>query len=527
MASAVSGMAVVLDELAGAASFLRALPGTLRRPLTPAAALDVIRIRREQRERDLLALVSRATSLAPYAALVREARCELGDVERLVRTEGVEGTLRTLLGHGIYLTVDEFKGRVPVRRGRLTLTTATDALVNRDAHGHVAGQTSGSRGERGRFPIGLEIIRDWAVNTCLDLDARGGGQWVHARWTVPGGEAIAGLLRFYLASGRPAARWFSPVPPDDAGVSPRYRWSGRALRWTAALSGLRFPRPEHVPPAEPRPIVDWVRRTLAAGATPFLVAYASSAVRIAQLAHELGLGLDGARFFATGEPLTRARLALIRRAGGEVIPQYSSMDVGPIGCGCLSPAEPDDVHLFDDLVAVVSSSADTLFFSSLRSAAPFVLLNVSLGDAATITSRRCGCPLEALGWGTHLEGIRSFEKLTAAGMTFLDTQVIQVLEEVLPARLGGGATDYQLVEDEGEDGRPLLRLLVHPGVGPVDPAAAAAVLLSALGEGSGAERIMARVWRDRGLVRVERRPPVAAPSGKVLHLVALRAPPRG
>ena len=37
-------------------------------------------------------------------------------------------------------------------------------------------------------------------------------------------------------------------------------------------------------------------------------------------------------------------------------------------------------------------------------------------------------------------------------MTFLDSDVIRVLEEVLPARFGGGPTDFQLVEQEDDDG---------------------------------------------------------------------------
>jgi hypothetical protein len=44
-------------------------------------------------------------------------------------------------------------------------------------------------------------------------------------------------------------------------------------------------------------------------------------------------------------------------------------------------------------------------------------------------------------------------------MTFLDTDVIRVLEEILPARFGGGPADYQLVEDERADGQPCLRLV--------------------------------------------------------------------
>jgi hypothetical protein len=103
-------------------------------------------------------------------------------------------------------------------------------------------------------------------------------------------------------------------------------------------------------------------------------------------------------------------------------------------------------------------------------------------------------------------------------MTFLDTDLIRVLEEVLPARFGGGPTDYQVVEEEDADGRSRLRLLVHPGVGPVEPAAVIDVFLSTLGGGSSAEQVMALQWRAAGFVVVERAAPLALPSGKVLHL---------
>ena len=73
-----------------------------------------------------------------------------------------------------------------------------------------------------------------------------------------------------------------------------------------------------------------------------------------------------------------------------------------------------------------------------------------------------------MGWTTHLREIRSHEKLTAGGMTFLDTDLIRVLEEVLPARFGGAPTDYQLVEEEAAEGQPRVRLLVHPRIGAVD-----------------------------------------------------------
>ena len=69
-----------------------------------------------------------------------------------------------------------------------------------------------------------------------------------------------------------------------------------------------------------------------------------------------------------------------------------------------------------------------------------------------MTRRSCGCYFERLGWRSHLHTIRSFEKLTAGGMTVLDADVVRILEELLPARFGGAAADYQLVEDQAAPG---------------------------------------------------------------------------
>jgi hypothetical protein len=107
-------------------------------------------------------------------------------------------------------------------------------------------------------------------------------------------------------------------------------------------------------------------------------------------------------------------------------------------------------------------------------------------------------------------------------MALLDSDVVTVLEEALPRRFGGGPADYQLIEDEGPDGQPRLRLLVHPRVGPLDPGSVVDAFLAGIGQDSGARRVGALTWRGARLLQVERRPPVTTGAGKILHLHAPR-----
>jgi hypothetical protein len=131
---------------------------------------------------------------------------------------------------------------------------------------------------------------------------------------------------------------------------------------------------------------------------------------------------------------------MIRDAGGVGVPSYSAIEVGNIGYGCLAPEAADDLHLLHDLHAVIQPGTDArddavtasaLLVTSLRPTAPLFLMNAVLGDQAVITNRACGCPMAQHGWTVHLHTVRSYEKITAGGMTFFDIDVIRVLEEVM------------------------------------------------------------------------------------------------
>src|SRR5262249_26336859 len=113
-------------------------------------------------------------------------------------------------------------------------------------------------------------------------------------------------------------------------------------------------------------------------------------------------------------------------------------------------------------------TVDALLLTALRPSCPKVLFNTEIGDYAVVTSRRCDCLFDEVGYHQHLHTIRSFDKLTGVGLTFIGADLYRLMEEILPRRFGGSALDYQVVEQQDAQGLPRYKLLVSPDVGPID-----------------------------------------------------------
>ncbi len=521
------------DDVAVGLRFLAALPRFLRTPLSLDAMRAIVRERFARREARFLACVARARALpgSPYARLLDHAGCTQEDVAAAVRRDGVEGALATLHAAGVCLSGDEFKGRRAVVRGSLSFDVDPATLVDPLAVVHGLSESSGSRGARTPVPIDLAFVRDHAVNTHLALEAHGGRGWTHAHHGVPGGTSVTNPLEF-AKGGRPPARWFTPVDVATPGLAPRYRWGVRAMRIGSAIAGVPLPGPTLATFEDPSPVVRWMADELARGRTPHLWGYASTAVLVCQAAADAGVDLRGARFTMGGEPTTLARRAAVESCGAVALPRMGTTETDILSFACAHPRAADDMHFFDDRHALIQPGAgrarpgipdDAMLLTSLLDTAPLPLLNVCMGDRATLSRRDCGCGLAREGWGLHLHDVRSFEKLTAGGITFLDVDVIRVLEETMPARFGGRPADWQLVERlDGERARPEVVLVVDPSVGGLDADAVADAFLAAIGGGSGGERLMELQWRGSRTLRVVREAPRRTASGKVLHVALER-----
>ena len=519
-----------VSDIKWGVDFLLRLPFFLHHNITPARARRIILERLRSREQNFLRIVEHfiyANPSSPYLALMKCAGIEFGDVEALVSREGAEGALTELLKAGVYLAVDEFKGRRDAVRGSQTIKTRPSLLLNPASHFHVLVHSGGSRSGTGTpVMIDLAFIRDCAALTCTIYNLHGGDDWVKAIWSVPGASPLFRLLELSQFGTRPA-KWFTQLDPASLELTFRYRYSGLALRWTSLLCAAPLPPAEHVPLDDPVPIARWMQDILAKDKTPMLVTFPSSAVRVAQAARKHGLDIEGAWFRISGEPITAERCSIISSAGANIIPRFGSMESGPIGKGCINRQASDEMHVLQDLHALIQAGGqgqalgipdNALFVTGLRPTSPFVMLNVSLGDQADfLPDAPCGCPLGEI-WPKRIANIKSFEKLTCAGMNILDTDVIRILDEVLPKRFGGAATDYQLLEKEDDDGVPGLQLLARPELGPLDEAELVRAFMQELRSESETSNTMGMTWEQGGVLKVVRRAPYSTVSGKILHL---------
>jgi phenylacetate-coenzyme A ligase PaaK-like adenylate-forming protein len=297
------------------------------------------------------------------------------------------------------------------------------------------------------------------------------------------------------------------------------------MRVWAGLHGTRLPVPMHVPLAEPSGIMRWISGLRGRGGGIFTTP--SSALRLALTAARTGADLAGLVFITIGEPLTPVKRAGIQAVGARAFSSLGFTEFGRATYGCSVPASPDDTHIVEDAVAVIQrrravdrmgTEVDALLFTALRPDARKILLNMETGDYAAMNARRCGCPLEAVGWTRHLEGIRSFEKLNAEGRLFFGSELITLVEDVLPRRFGGDATDYQLIEQEDREGFTRLSVLVHPRLA-VDEHALLACVEDTF---RSADRSSAQTWQDAGTIQVRRAVPIMTGAGKVMALHHLR-----
>jgi hypothetical protein len=469
---------------------------------------------------------------SPYLKLLKAAGCDYSDLETQVRSDGLEPTLEQLARQGVYLTADEFKGKKEVARGSLSFRVAPGDLQNSLPSAGFVMESSGSGiGNRPRrYVAGLEQLLDAVPTRYIFFSAHNLFSYSHAVYEaiLPSGGGVRNLL-VNARMGICTERWFARKTPHNSALGAGYH---SLITYLIALVGKRFgpgfPMPEFIDIEEIPRILDWVVGNKRRGKLCCIITAASNATRIARVASDLGISLEGTKFIASGEPLTETKRELIERASATAIASYGSEDLNlKVGFGCAHPLYTDELHVNQHVLALIAHPAPLsydglsirpLLLTSLHPLSPCFFLNVANGDYATLLKRDCGCLLERSGLMLHIHGVRSYEKFTSEGMNYFYGDLYELFEKTLPAEFGGGAGDYQLVEEEDANGQTRLTLLVHPQAGRVDEERLLARLKEALARGDKGGRFATGVWQNAGTFRIRRQTPFASRRGKIFPL---------
>jgi len=519
------------DLFGGYVRFLHGLPSFLRRRMSLEEAKEILRDRMAERDESFLRMVREGVFTrpdGPYRTLFDLAGCSYADLERAVRQDGLEPTLTALERDGVYVTFDEFwaRGAPIVRHGR-EIPVPPTAFENPFSRSRYRMSTGGSSGRPRSVAVGLEHL--WArVPEQLVSDTIHGFAGIPtALWFdgLPGNAPNTLLTRVPTQSW--AERWFTPTAKRDARPwtsvqATRNRLAEAGILATARLAGVRLPRPEPTGLDEAETVVRWVESRLASHGRCGVKTMLSRALRVCLKAEELGVDLTGLTISGGGEPPTASKMAAIERTGATPVCNYHFQEAGAIGSMCMSPVSENDQHLMQDHLAMITRrrripgfdvSVDAFCFTTLLPSARKLMINVETDDYGVVEHRDCGCPWEEFGFKTHLRGIRSFRKLTGEGVTLVGTDLVRILEEVLPSRFGGSALDYQFVEEEDDRGFTRMSVRVDPHIELGSETEVVDAVLGALPPDG-----IRSLWSQAGTLRVQRRAPVWTARGKLLPL---------
>jgi phenylacetate-coenzyme A ligase PaaK-like adenylate-forming protein len=464
----------------------------------------------------------------PYRKLLLHAGFQLADLRRMIESEGLEGALAQLHDAGVYLTLEEFKGRAPVQRPGLEFPVTARDFDNPLLTRHFEGATSGTRGDPTRVHMDLDYIAYESACFLQHFAANGVADRPILAWAATESPmlALGNVLRLVRIDRIPLA-WFSPV---------RSSWSrqaiqGRVLLISTLLASRVFRRPIPWPKYRPEPkeFAAYLAGNRRRGEKMLVICSQSRVIRICLAAEAAQADISGTVFFCGGEPYTEGKAAVFKRVGTDCIPHYAMHETGSVAYRCGAPVESDDMHVSMDKLAVLprpkqletGPTVQAFFHTSLLPSLPKLMLNVESGDYGQIDERDCGCGWQTLGFTTHLSQVRSYEKLTSEGVTFMGSMLHELLEQVLPNRFGGSPLDYQMVEEE-EDGLPRVSVLVSPRIGIVDEQELIDTVLESLSFSEWSRR-MAETWRKEGTLRVQRHDPYVSAIGKMLPLHVLNA----
>ncbi|HEY1266768.1 MAG TPA: hypothetical protein VGH16_05890 [Candidatus Binatia bacterium] len=512
----------------GLARLAGALPGFYRDRVTVERAESDIKRALAGREAiflDFLRARVYARAASPYLKLLKHAGCEFSDLAAEVGRHGLEGALARLAAAGVYLTAAEMKGKTDVVRGGLSFRVFPEDLIDPSREPGFITRTGGTNNRPILLTRPLSTIAKNARAWGVFLSAHGLVSAAHAvHHPILPGHGVSTILNLAKLGIR-TERWFARTVPAHDALHLAHSYLATYL--TVALGrlfGPGFPRPEFADGDDTARILAWIAEKRRVGTPMAVTTGVSAAFAIARAAAAAGTSLEGATFIVGGEPFTEAKAKMVARAGARVATRYAFSGGGNIGFACAEPQHPDEIHVNQHTTAIVERPTPIpgapgirpFLFTTLDPSWP--LLNVENGDYGILETRDCGCALGRAGLRLHLHRIRSYEKFTSEGMNYFYGDLYEFFESTLPAEFGGASGDYQLLEEEDDNGQTRLTLRADPRIGALDEARLLERLREELGRRSWGHEFQTRIWERAGTLRIKREPPRASAMGKILPL---------
>lgn len=509
----------------------------IKNPLTYDTSKSILRERLGKRNENFLESVEKtiyAHDSSPYKKLLEHAGLRFADVQRLVMTKGIESALRDLYDKGVYIDILEFKGKKTTVRGKAAFNFKEKDFSNPLLTKGVDTRSGGTRSGGTQIMVPLEYIEQhnpYGVfaaheNNIIDKPSI---IWLPI---LPAGEGLFFNLRF-TAMGVPPVKWFSQVDARYIKPSLNDRMKTKMTILMARYYGKKIPEPEFVDIRRTAEIARWMAGNMGTASGYSVITYASSALRLIMEAKKKGLDLGNTVFWLMGEPLTGKIFQEIRDYGCTAYSLFGCNELMIIGQGCANPDKPDDMHFCKDKLAVIQAetavehsdmTVDAFYFSTILKSSPKIFLNTQTGDYGIVETRNCGCGFEDIGFTEHIHTIRSFEKLTAEGAAFIGSDLIPLIQQILPSEFGGDATDYQIVEEADESGLSRLFIFISPDIGEIDHKKIRERVFEVLSSGEYSHTYSRSFWTQADTVRIKRENPIPTARGKIVPLYIRKKP---
>lgn len=510
--------------------FLLGLPGFLSRTTTIEEAQLITRQRLNNREANFLNILQKAVfncPSSPYLKLFQLFGYSYEDVKKLINQYGLEKTLEILRDAGIYFSIEEFKGIVPVRRKGIEFKvlprdfnnpyTVKEATSNNPYESRSIGAITGN---------GFAFLSEIAVpQNILFLQAHKDVYpevfpmaWLPAFLHGPG----AGVFLVFHRLDKPLVKWFAyDISSGVFGTGLKGIVGFQLIVAAAKLFSRRVVMPEYIRQEETERVLDFIKHYKK---QLLVIASSRNIIRICNLAAKGNIPLENVIFFWSGEPLTMQRREKIRAQQANIIATYGFRELGHVAFSCpFCAQDTDEYHLCNDIVALIErnravipgSYMNVFLWTGLSLLLQKIMINVESGDYGKIERRACACLYGRMGLDTRLSNIRSFEKLISEEMAFFGEGLKNLIEEVFPKTVGGNDFDYQFVQEEDGRGGYRLCLYVSPLLGGIDTEMLSNLMYKYLEGQTNTPGIISAIRAQNNIIPIKRLNPLPTRRGKI------------